>query len=112
MTTPLLGQTVLYRLTEREAKEVNLRRARFFVEEEFSSAFARGFHYRPSFEGNEAIGGDLRPAVVVAIFGPFAPNLQVFLDGNDSLWVCSRSEGDNPGQWVSREPDHSDTEKS
>lgn len=55
--------------------------------------------------GNTAREGDIVPLIIVVVwpdeFGPGKPgvNGQAFLDGNDSLWVTSAGEGENPGQW-------------
>jgi hypothetical protein len=49
--------------------------------------------------GNELEVGRQYAAKVVRDWGQCV-NLQVFLDGNDSLWVTSVSEGHGPGQWV------------
>lgn len=49
--------------------------------------------------GNAVAAGDPFPAMVVRTFGSGTVNLQVFLDGSDTYWVTSRSEGDGDGQW-------------
>jgi hypothetical protein len=52
--------------------------------------------------GNDVEAGRRYAAKVVRDWGAGSSvNLQVFLDGNDCLWVTSVSEGDGPGQWVS-----------
>ncbi|MEU5863527.1 hypothetical protein ABZ815_20320 [Nonomuraea sp. NPDC047529] len=43
--------------------------------------------------------GDVFPAMVVRTSGTAHANLQVHLDGNDTYWVTSRIEGDQPGTW-------------
>lgn len=53
----------------------------------------------PSFHaGNSLFEGDVYPAMIVRVFGKYV-NLQVFIDANCSLWVTSRVEGDENGQW-------------
>lgn len=129
-TTPRLGKTVLYTLTELDAKQI------------VSDRLAAG---RASARGNDPIEGDTYPAMIVREFigersfterhlrsraglmeteSGIAPteeqfqarvdtvledqlansvvNLQVFLDGIDVFWATSRSEF-NPekhGRWV------------
>ena len=43
--------------------------------------------------GNHARSGDHAPALIVKVWSPTTVNLQVFLDGNDVLWVTSAVEG-------------------
>lgn len=51
--------------------------------------------------GNQAEAGQIFPAVVVRKFGEGTTvNLQVSLDGPDTYWATSRSEGDQPGTWA------------
>ncbi|HZB28915.1 MAG TPA: hypothetical protein VE465_01995 [Streptosporangiaceae bacterium] len=102
---PTIGRTVLYKLTDQDAKAINVRRADF-------QAFQRS-HAHPhepgqpgatghvAHVGNHAEGGQVYPAVVVRVFSPSDPyvNLQVSLDGNDAYWATSRVEGDENGQW-------------
>lgn len=76
----MLGQTVLYRLSEfdinRMSAEINDSRV----------------------AGNRPMVGAQYPAQVVAVFGPDAANLKVALDGDYvHLWVTSRTWGDDPG---------------
>lgn len=51
---------------------------------------------------NDVQAGDVYPAVVVRVFDPSVStaNLQVLLDGPDSYWATSRTEGDGPGHWA------------
>lgn len=49
--------------------------------------------------GNEAKAGDILPMVIVGIWGDTCVNGQVFLDGNDTLWVLSVLQGNDPGNW-------------
>lgn len=51
---------------------------------------------------NQARQGDVYPAMVVRVFDPSVTtaNLQVFLDGGDSYWATSRTEGDDEGHWL------------
>jgi len=103
MPAPTIGRLVHYKLTEGDAEQVNRRRADF-------QAFMRERHTRPgtvdtghvAHVGNHARAGEVYPAVVVRVLDPVSypgVNLQVHLDGNDTLWAASRTEGDEPGQW-------------
>lgn len=51
---------------------------------------------------NPVSAGDVYPAMVVRVFDPSVTtaNLQVFLDGDVSHWVTSRTEGDSAGHWA------------
>ncbi|HEY9473021.1 MAG TPA: hypothetical protein VIS06_04110 [Mycobacteriales bacterium] len=84
--TPTIGRIVHYRLSAQDAAIIRDRRA------------ATGAH------GNPALEGDVYPAEIVRVFGPAdnpdrAVNLQVGLDGEDTYWATSRTEGDGPGTW-------------
>lgn len=51
---------------------------------------------------NVAREGDVYPAMVVRVFDPSVTtaNLKVFLDGGDTYWATSRTEGDDEGHWL------------
>lgn len=93
---PAAGDVVLYGLTAADAEATNRRRKDFH---DSGSADSRtGFvgHF-----GNWVQEGDLFPAVVVQVHAESTVtcNLQVLLDGNDTLWATSRAEGPDAGQW-------------
>lgn len=71
---------VIYRLDERDVAKINKRRT------------ITGGDF------NDVEAGDEYPAIVVRGFDSCA-NLKVILDGDDDLWVCSRSEGVAYGQY-------------
>ena len=73
-----LGRIVHYTLSELDARLVNERRENFVF-------------------SNQAVAGQVFPAIAVRVWGPKCANLQVFLDGNDVLWKTSASEDPNPG---------------
>lgn len=78
-TTPDLGlgRIVHYTLTEQDAQAINAS--------------------RESFQGaNQALAGQVFPAIVVRLWGPKCANLQVFLDGSDVFWKTSATEDPNP----------------
>ncbi|MGW6910241.1 hypothetical protein [Streptomyces sp. NPDC054940] len=84
MPQPTPGRTVLYRLSEDDARHITQQRAH------------DGVH------GNFVAAEQVYPAVVVRIF-PGNPhgvcNLKVQLDGPDHFWATSRHEGAEPGTW-------------
>jgi len=95
---PTIGRIVHYRLTGSDAEQVNRRRVVGASSREGWPAGAQ------QHVGNVAMAGDYAPMLIIKVwpneFGD-APgvNGQVFLDGNDSLWVTSAKEGTLPGQW-------------
>lgn len=78
------GRIVHYVLTEEDAKEINILR------------YAAGIAKSKMHTGNLVVANEHYPAIIVRVFhneygqGEHGVNLQVFLDGNDSHWVCSR----------------------
>lgn len=93
MSSPALGRIVRYRLTEQDAADINRRRSDF----EHSAAADRTGHH-----GNPVAEGQICAAIVVRVFNSdsHAVNLQVLLDGNDTLWATSSAEGNALGQWA------------
>ncbi|HEY6116972.1 MAG TPA: hypothetical protein VI172_13540 [Candidatus Dormibacteraeota bacterium] len=85
MPQPTIARTVLYSLSEADARLITEQRTQNGV------------------TGNFVEEGQAYPAVVVRIF-PGNPhgvvNLKVLLDGPDTYWATSRHEGDEPGTWA------------
>lgn len=83
-----LGRIVLYTLTQGEADRINGLTP--VLNED-------GWRLR-----NTVYAGDVCPAIVVRVFDPSTPtvNLQVFLDAGPCVWLPARSEGDGPGYWA------------
>jgi len=80
-----VGQTVLYTLTDQDAEQIN-------------SDLGYVAHV-----GNQAEAGQVLPMIIVRTWGDTpesSVNGQVFLDGNSTLWVTSRSAGSGPGHWM------------
>jgi hypothetical protein len=103
--TPAICCIVLYRLSERDAAQVNgnrhaatemtRARSRYPVSGPFDNRNAYILH-----TGSHVSEGDQYPAVVVRTFEEGARlNLHVLLDGTDTYWATTRTEGDEPGQW-------------
>lgn len=93
---PTIGRIVLYTLTDQDADRINKRR---------NSLSGIGADMTPDsrFElegGNKAAQGDVFPMIIVKVWGSTpgsAVNGQVFLDGNDTLWVTSKQVGVGAG---------------
>jgi hypothetical protein len=82
---PTPGQRVMYMLNENDAAAIRNQRIA-----------ANGGTI-----GNHAEAGQTYPATVVrTFFGGTSANLQVQLDGPDTYWATSRSEGEGDGHWV------------
>lgn len=101
---PTIGRIVHYTLSAADADAINKRRADFVA---FQHTLAgpidpghRGATGHVAHVGNHAQAGDVCPAMVVRTFGGPAANLQVQLDGTDTYWATSRSEGEGEGHWV------------
>lgn len=85
---PAIGRIVRYRLGEYDAKEINRRR----------TEGAGPAH------GNQVYVGDVYPMMITRLWtdNPDEHSVvqgQVFLDGDDSLWVTSVKQGDGEREW-------------
>lgn len=94
---PTPGRIVLYTLRESDVRLINAQRAA-------SDAGARQHAGLAPVIGNDVAEGQEYPAMVVRVFDGAAEgecNLQVFLDGSDTFWACSRKAADvpTPGAW-------------
>lgn len=99
---PSIGRIVHYKLNDSDVTEINRRRA---------DARRTSLHFSGAIihTGNQAEPGMVFPMLITRVWG-LGPNGaqiteesvvqgQVFLDGNDTLWVTSRHQGDSEGQW-------------
>jgi len=89
-----IGRIVRYTLTEGDAQAINKRRAdtQAHLAEHRDASTGVQVHV-----GNAAHAGDVFPMLITRVWGDTSEasvNGQVFLDGNDSLWVTSVAEGD------------------
>lgn len=96
---PSLGRIVLYTLTDHDADQINRRRsdAREHLAEHQKTANGVQIHV-----GNGVAAGDEYPLVITRVWGSSpgaAVNGQLLLDGNDTLWVTSTTEGEGPRMW-------------
>lgn len=83
LTKPSIGRIVHYSLSDQDADEINRRR----VAKPHEPGWPAGAQ---AHSGSYAIGGQLAPLIVTAVWTDVCINGQVMLDGNDSLWVASR----------------------
>lgn len=100
---PSIGRIVHYTLSDTDALRINARRTDgpAIQERLLDNTWPVGAQ---AHVGNRASAGDVVPALVVAVQPNGQVNAQVFLDGNDVLWVTSRDEaseesGSHPGRW-------------
>lgn len=102
MTAPSTGRTVHYTLTDADADRINKRRDDYRNGPRVSRdpAIIINGDGAQVHVGNEARGGQMLPLLVVRVNPGGHVNGQVFLDGNDNLWVTSVAEGDGRGQWA------------
>lgn len=85
--TPSIGRIVHYMLSADDARRITTQR--------------KGAHAGDG-GGNFVEEGQVYPMLIVRIWGETeqsSVNGQVFLDGNDTLWVTSAGQGDGPRQW-------------
>lgn len=97
---PTVGRVVRYVLNEHDAAQVNRRRKD--AEAGLGSIRTDALGYVVHV-GNTAEAGQTMPMTIVRVWGDTpgsAVNGQVLLDGNDSLWVTSRTQGEGLGRWA------------
>ncbi len=81
---PSIGRIVHYRLTEQDCAAINNHRV------------------KRNALGNPATPGSVYPLIITRVWGDThgsAVNGQVMLDGDDTLWVTSVTEGDSGRNW-------------
>jgi hypothetical protein len=97
--TPSIGRIVHYALSEQDAAQINKRREDFrqFVKASGGNYPSDGY---VAHMGNPVEAGDMFPGIVIRVWeAAKSCNLHVLLDGNDTFWACSVSEGDGARQW-------------
>lgn len=97
---PTIGRIVRYTLTDADADAVNRRRNDAYGSMPAHRANADGTQVHI---GNAVNPGEAYPMVITRVWGDqpnSAVNGQVLLDGNDSLWVTSRTIGESAGQYA------------
>lgn len=104
---PSIGRIVHYRLNSYDAQRINARRAARVTAAKGGTFFGSqvpGIDGTQTHEGNEAREGDVYPFMITRVWGDTpesSVNGQLFLDGNDTLWLTSASQGspDENGKW-------------
>lgn len=87
---PSIGRIVLYILSESDA-DVIMNQRRVQPQSHVGDA-----------KGNPVKAGDVFPMMITRVWGDTPESAvqgQVFLDGNDTLWVTSVMQGDGERQW-------------
>ncbi len=105
---PTIGRIVHYKLSAHDAAEINRRRtdSKSIAERLQKTAAEAALPAWPmgaqAHIGKPVTEGQVFPMVVVAVIPDdvHGVNGQVFLDGNDVLWVTSRAEGTEPHTWA------------
>jgi len=89
--THSIGRIVHYTVTEGDATATNKRRADMqrHLQEHRDASNGSQVHV-----GNTVRAGDVFPMMITRVWGEDLVNGQVFLDGNDTLWVTSVHEFD------------------
>jgi len=100
-----VGHIVLYILTEQDAIQINRRRTT-------SESIAERIKFQAGTDrlrwpvgaqahiGNEVHAGDVFPMMITRVWTSGMVNGQLFLDGNDTLWVERACRGyKTPGTW-------------
>lgn len=97
---PSIGRIVQYKLSEADVDKIVRRRSD--AEKHYHPA--TGVHVTGHGEqrhvGNTPRPGDVYPMMIVRVWTEEIVNGQVFLDGNDVLWVTSVCEGDEPSNFA------------
>lgn len=95
---PSIGRIVHYTLTKDDAERINRRRTSggSIAQRIGDGKWPEGAQ---AHIGNTSSENDTRPMLVVQVWPDGKVNGQVFLDGNDSLWVTSIEQGDKAGSW-------------
>lgn len=102
--TPSIGRIVHYKLSEQDATQINKRRSDFAktLRESHKEGKPLDSGYVAHI-GNNAEAGQVFPAMIVRVWGSTPESvvqLQVFLDGADTLWACSVAQGDGERQYI------------
>lgn len=96
--TPTVGRIVNYTLSGEDVDEIDKRRIDFLKHVGSASYSDTGYqaHY-----GTKPEVGMVLPMIVTYVEPAVAGLVsgQVFLDGNDTLWVRNVSEGMGPDEW-------------
>lgn len=100
---PTIGRIVHYALSEADAQAINRRREDAYRTMRTGQGVLRKADGDQVHIGNRAQEGDVYPMLIVRTWGTTPESVvngQVFLDGNDVLWVTSVGEGEGPRRFV------------
>lgn len=97
MHVPYIGEIVLYKLSADDAEDINRRRKD--ARDNWGRIRDEKSGYQAHVGQTTEEAGNIFPMIVTLAWHNGMANGQVILDGNDSLWVTSVSEGDDPGEW-------------
>jgi hypothetical protein len=101
---PTIGRIVHYKLSEADAEQINRRREDAEANRvKVSRGFAPAVTGSQKHIGNRAEAGQVYPMLIVRTWGSTPESVvngQVFLDGNDTLWVTSVGQGEGERRWV------------
>lgn len=102
---PQLGEWVLYTLTGTDAERINRRRDGAANLNAAGVTLASQELGPQIHAGNTAEHGQVFPMLITRVWRDSysGVNGQVFLDGNDVLWVTSRAHGEEPGRFHYRD---------
>lgn len=96
---PSVGRIVHYQMSEHDVTQIEKRRADARASQISGTNSGAQVHV-----GNPTRSGLVYPLLITRIFDlepneESVVNGQVFLDGNDVLWVSSARQGHDDGQW-------------
>lgn len=95
---PTVGRIVLYTLTKQDVDEIDKRREDAARNREQFKASKPGYQ---THVGNPQASGERCAAIIVRAYPDVKiVNLQVFLDGNDTLWKYGIKNGIDPEEWM------------
>ena len=104
--TPTIGRIVLYTLTEDDAVQINRRRTTGpAIAERIKNNSIENISLQrwpigaQAHIGNSVTPGEVYPMVITRVWSDTTVNGQVLLDGNDTLWATSATEGAGPHEW-------------
>jgi hypothetical protein len=101
MTKPSIGRIVHYKLTESDVDRIVRRRTDAERYYHPSTGVHVAGHGEQRHVGNVPAAGDIFPMMIVRVWNDTHVNGQVFLDGNDVLWVTSvREDADRAGAFT------------
>lgn len=100
---PTKGRIVFYMLNALDVQQITRRRTNSESIRERIEVPAPGYRWPEGAQahiGNPVMPGDVQPMIIVEVSVDRLVNGQVFLDGNDVLWVTDVPEGSGVGTWA------------